>query len=146
MQTRILAALLCGCAGAGIALADTVVINDQVQVRESKVETPKRGLTMDDVEKHFGAPLTRHPTVGGGSKQRPPITRWDYTSFSVFFEGDKVIDSVVRTGETPPAPAAASAPAPSAASTPAPAAVSAPTPSTEPAPTPPVASAPRPSG
>ena len=69
MHTRILAALLCGCAGASTALADTIVVNDQVQIRESQIDRPKRGSTMADVEKHFGAPLTRHPTVGS-----PPIT------------------------------------------------------------------------
>jgi hypothetical protein len=111
MQTRILAALLCGCAVAGSALADTIVVNDQVQVRESQTERPKRGLTMSEVEKHFGAPVTRHPTVGGNGARQPPITRWDYNGFSVFFEGDRVIHAVA-TGEA--APAAAPAPAPSA--------------------------------
>ena len=99
MQTRILAALLCGCALASAAVAETIVVNDEVQVRDSQVDRPKRGLTMDDVEKHFGAPVTRHPAVGGSSPQQPPITRWDYNGFSVFFERDKVIDSVV-TGST----------------------------------------------
>ena len=94
MQTRILAALLCGCAVAGSALADTVVVNDQVQVRDSQVERPKRGLTMSEVEQHFGAPVTRHPAVGGASAHQPPITRWDYNGFSVFFERDRVIDAV----------------------------------------------------
>jgi hypothetical protein len=65
MQTRILAALLCGCAFAGTAVAETIVVNDQVQVRESQIERPKRGSTMDAVEKHFGAPVSRHPTAQG---------------------------------------------------------------------------------
>jgi hypothetical protein len=95
MQIRILAALLCGCVVASAAVADTVVVNDQVQVRESHADVPKRGLTMNDVERHFGAPVTRHPAVGGASAQQPPITRWDYNGFSVFFEHDRVIDSVV---------------------------------------------------
>jgi hypothetical protein len=95
MQIRILAALLCGCALSGAAVAETIVVNDEVRVRESQLERPKRGLTMDEVEKHFGAPVTRHPTVGGSSQQQPPITRWDYSGFSVFFERDRVIDSVV---------------------------------------------------
>jgi hypothetical protein len=99
MQTRILVAFLCSCAAAGSAAADTVVVNDQVQVRESRADVPKRGLTMDEVQKHFGAPVTRHPTVGGGSPHRPPITRWDYNGFSVFFEKDRVIDSVATGGE-----------------------------------------------
>ena len=99
MQIRILAAALCGCALASAAVAETLVVNDAVQVRESQLERPKRGLTMNEVEKQFGAPATRHPTVGGASPQQPPITRWDYNGFSVFFERDKVIDSVV-TGST----------------------------------------------
>jgi len=93
MQTRILAALLCGCAAAGTAVADTVLVNDQVQVRASQLDRPKSGSTMGEVEKHFGAPLTRHPTVG-----KPPITRWDYGAFSVFFEHDRVIHAVVIGG------------------------------------------------
>lgn len=99
MQIRILVALLCGCAVAGSAAAETVVVNDQVQVRESRVDVPRRGLTMDDVQKHFGAPVTRHSAVGGGTPHRPPITRWDYNGFSVFFEKDRVIDSVVTGAE-----------------------------------------------
>jgi hypothetical protein len=98
MQTRILAALLCGCALASAAVAETIVVNDEVQVRDSQLERPKRGLTMDEVEKHFGAPVTRHPAVGGSSPQQPPITRWDYNGFSVVFERERVIDSVVSNG------------------------------------------------
>jgi hypothetical protein len=93
MQVRIIAALLCGCAAASTAVADTVVVNDQVQVRESQTPTPHRGSTMSAVEKQFGAPATRHPTVG-----EPPITRWDYSGFAVFFERDRVIDAVVTGG------------------------------------------------
>jgi len=95
MQTRILAALLCGCALTSAAVAETLVVNDDVQVRDSQLDRPKRGLTMDQVEKQFGAPATRHATVGGSSQAQPPITRWDYNGFSVFFERDRVIDSVV---------------------------------------------------
>ena len=94
MQTRILATLLCGCALASAATAETIVVNNEVQVRDSQLQRPKRGLTMDEVEKAFGAPRTRHPAVGGAPHQ-PPITRWDYNGFSVIFERDRVIDSVV---------------------------------------------------
>ena len=103
MQTRILAALLCGCALASAAVAETIVVNDQVQVRDSQVDRPKRGLTMDEVEKRFGAPATRHPAVGGSSQQQPPITRWDYNGFTVVFERDRVIDAVVTGGSAPTA-------------------------------------------
>ena len=99
MKTRMLAALLAACAaaGTGAAVAETVVVNDQVQVRESQVDRPKRGSTMSEVEKQFGAPVTRHATVGGAAHQ-PPITRWDYNGFSVFFEHDRVIHAVATGG------------------------------------------------
>ena len=102
MQIRTLAALLCGCTLMSAAVAETVAVNDQVQVRESQTPIPKRGSTMGDVEKQFGAPVTRHPTVGGGSPHQPPITRWDYNGFSVVFERDRVIDSVVVSSTAPP--------------------------------------------
>jgi hypothetical protein len=109
MAVRIIAALLCGCAVAGSALADTVVVNDQVQVRDSQIERPKRGVTMAEVEKHFGAPVTRHPAVGGAGAHQPPITRWDYNGFTVVFEHDRVIDAVA-TGAAPASEPAAPAP------------------------------------
>jgi hypothetical protein len=101
MQIRILAALLCGCTLVSAALAETIAVNDQVQVRESQTPMPKRGSTMGDVEKQFGAPVARHPTVGGGSPHQPPITRWDYNGFSVVFERDRVIDSVMVASAAP---------------------------------------------
>lgn len=93
MKTRMLVALLCGCAAAGSAVAETLVVDDHVTLRESTIDRPRRGSTMSDVEKHFGAPSEKHPTVG-----QPPITRWDYAGFSVFFEHDRVIHSVVTSG------------------------------------------------
>ena len=71
------------------AQAETLVVNDQVMLRDSNVERPARGASMKNVEAHFGAPATKHATVGA-----PPITRWDYATFSVFFEGSLVIHSV----------------------------------------------------
>jgi outer membrane protein assembly factor BamE (lipoprotein component of BamABCDE complex) len=95
MQTRTLAVLTLvgGLCFAGAALAETIVVDDQVQVRDSTVDKPKRGVTMSQVEAKFGAPVTKHDAVG-----QPPITRWDYAGFSVFFEHDRVIDSVVTSG------------------------------------------------
>lgn len=101
MQIRILTALLFACAPMCAAVGETVVVNDQVQVRESQVDRPKRGSTMGEVEKRFGAPVTRHPAVGGSSQKQPPITRWDYNGFSVVFERDRVVDTVVTGGEAP---------------------------------------------
>jgi hypothetical protein len=100
---RILLALTCaliyGVGVNSIVNADTVVVDDQVQVRDSSIETPKRGITMSQVESKFGAPSAKHDAVGA-----PPITRWDYPNFAVFFEGDRVIHAVVTAGDTPHAP------------------------------------------
>jgi len=92
MQTRSLVILLCGLATAGAAVAETLVVNDQIQVRESTIERPARGSTMHAVEERFGPPVQRHATVGD-----PPITRWDYNGFSVFFEHDRVIHAVATS-------------------------------------------------
>lgn len=89
MKTRLIALFLCAAAGATVAQAETIVVNDQVAVRESPVERPARGMTMSTVESRFGAPTAKHPTVG-----QPPITRWDYAGFAVFFEKDRVIHAV----------------------------------------------------
>jgi hypothetical protein len=96
MQTRIPVALLCTLVyglGAASAMAETMIIDDQVQVRDSTVEKPKRGTTMAQVEAKFGAPVTKHDAVGA-----PPITRWDYPGFAVFFEHDRVIHAVTTSG------------------------------------------------
>ena len=77
-----------------IALADDVVMpnaSDTPQVAAAPVKLPARGSTMNSVEAAFGAPSQREPAVG-----EPPITRWDYPAFVVYFEHDKVIHSVVK--------------------------------------------------
>jgi hypothetical protein len=88
-MNRSLVLLACLLAPAGAAVAETLVVDDQVQMRDSGVERPHRGATMKAVEDKFGQPSERHATVG-----QPPITRWDYPHFSVFFEKDRVIHAV----------------------------------------------------
>ena len=66
------------------------------QVRQADVPTPSRGMTMRAVEERFGAPEARSPAVG-----QPPITRWDYPGYSVFFEHDRVLHTVVPVEEGP---------------------------------------------
>jgi hypothetical protein len=75
------------------ASAELVVVDGTVQVRPAAVETPRRGMRMPDVEARFGAPESRSPAVGD-----PPISRWQYAGFTVYFEGDIVLHSVVRGG------------------------------------------------
>lgn len=91
MRSAKLLALLIGSALAGGAAAETVVIDGHVQLEQSSVAHPQRGSTMHDVEAKFGTPQKRYPAVG-----KPPITRWDYPAFSVFFEYSRVVHSVVH--------------------------------------------------
>ena len=91
---RVLAAplaLLALGALAPAAHAELLVIDGQVQVRAADVPTPTRGMTMRAVEERFGVPETRSAAVG-----QPPITRWDYPGYSVYFEHDRVLHTVVR--------------------------------------------------
>lgn len=64
-------------------------------------ELPARGQTMQQVQQRLGPPVQRYAPVGGGHPKRPPITRWDYNGYSIFFERDRVIDAVVK-GEPKP--------------------------------------------
>jgi hypothetical protein len=52
---------------------------------------PSRGMSMAKVEAAFGAPTNRVPAVG-----EPPIARWEYPAFVVYFEHDRVLHSVVK--------------------------------------------------
>lgn len=53
-------------------------------------ERPNRGSSMVTVESRYGAPSSRHAAVGD-----PPISRWDYPQFSVYFENDRVLHTVL---------------------------------------------------
>ena len=54
-------------------------------------ECPGRGMSMEMVKQHFGEPRKIHPPVGD-----PPITRWVYKDFSVYFENSHVIHAINR--------------------------------------------------
>lgn len=69
-------------------------------------ETAARGMSMDRVEQAFGRPLEVRGPVGD-----PPITRWVYDGYTVYFEHRHVIHSVVSR-DPPAAPAPSATPAP----------------------------------
>ncbi len=50
---------------------------------------PIRGMKSDQVRANFGMPQTIRNPVGN-----PPIIRWEYSNFVVFFEYDTVIHAV----------------------------------------------------
>ena len=81
----------CACAD-----AETIAVDNGIAVKESDVATPTRGMTMDQVSNKFGAPVSKIPAVG-----TPPISRWEYPGFVVYFEADHVIHSVVSESSAP---------------------------------------------
>lgn len=91
MKTRLALLLLLGAAPLA---AETLLVDDQVQLRPVTIELPSRGSSMATVEARFGAPQSRQAAVG-----QPPITRWDYPGFSVYFEHSHVIHAVAHSDE-----------------------------------------------
>ncbi|MFO7582426.1 hypothetical protein [Guyparkeria sp.] len=60
---------------------------------EAKVSV--HGMTQSQVASRFGEPERRHaPVPATGEHPKPPITRWDYADFSIFFERDIAIHRV----------------------------------------------------
>ena len=82
--------LLAAVLASGLAQAETIAIDNGIAVKESDVATPTRGMTMEQVATKFGPPATKVPAVG-----KPPISRWEYPGFVVYFEFEHVIHSVV---------------------------------------------------
>jgi len=70
--------------------AETVAVGDGIAVKDSDVTTPTRGMSMNEVASKFGAPIAKVPAVG-----QPPISRWEYPGFVVYFEHEHVIHSVI---------------------------------------------------
>lgn len=84
---------------AGVAAADVLVVPEGEPT--PPLVLPAKGASMAQVQSRYGEPRVKRPTVGGNSAEQPPITRWDYDSFVVIFERDKVIDGVIP-GAPPP--------------------------------------------
>jgi hypothetical protein len=82
--------LLAAVFASGLAGAETIAVDTGIAVKESDVATPARGMSMDQVASKFGTPVTKVPAVG-----KPPISRWEYPGFIVYFEATHVIHSVV---------------------------------------------------
>ena len=73
----------------GTAAAETLEMDGVAP--DSNVARPASGMTAANVEAEFGAPDAKVAAVGD-----PPISRWEYKDFVVFFEFDRVIHAVIR--------------------------------------------------
>lgn len=73
------------------AMANAETVNMSGLMPASDDGRPSRGMTQSSVQSKYGQPVTVDSPVG-----EPPITRWVYSDFVVFFEYDKVIHAVLK--------------------------------------------------
>jgi hypothetical protein len=84
-----IAVIVFGLSMAAALPAETLLIERAQKAQVTA--TPARGSTMDTVRAQYGEPTQAHAAVG-----QPPITRWDYPAFAVYFEHQHVINSVLH--------------------------------------------------
>ena len=77
--------------GSSTAVADTLVVDKVRTDAQSAAERPSRGMAQQTVLNRFGEPQSRVPAVG-----EPPISSWVYGNYTVYFEHDRVLHTVVR--------------------------------------------------
>lgn len=99
MTRMVLAPVLAAALAAAFFLAPCRSLSADVllieEVRQSeRMELPQNGRSQADVRARFGQPVTTYPAVGD-----PPITRWDYDGWSVYFEYDLVLFTVLHKGQ-----------------------------------------------
>lgn len=88
MASTLTAALL----AAPLTQADTLEVSVSKQAPElQNISRPHNGMDKADVERIFGAPYAVSGPVG-----EPPITSWNYDKFTVYFEHDTVLHSVLK--------------------------------------------------
>lgn len=69
--------------------AEKLVISVGKQGQEQAQQLPGTGTTKSQVEAKYGPPQEQVPAIG-----HPPISRWVYDDFTVYFEYNHVVHSV----------------------------------------------------
>ena len=95
-MTRIVLALIfTGLAGlfATTSIPADVLLIEEVR-QAGRMKVPENGTKSADVRSRFGEPAKVHQPVGD-----PPITQWEYEHWSVYFEYDLVLFTVLHKGE-----------------------------------------------
>ena len=72
------------------AFSESVALSVAEQGNQS-VQTPRNGQNKENVEAQFGAPIERVNAIG-----EPPISKWIYQDFTVYFEHDTVLHAVLH--------------------------------------------------
>lgn len=71
-------------------IAEEIRIPIGEQAKDQKpIDMPNKGMSKERVKSLFGEPLEEIPAKG-----QPPISRWQYQEFTVYFDGNAVIHCV----------------------------------------------------
>ena len=80
------------------AVADELLIGVGQQAAEmQQVDRPFKGMDRQSVYETFGTPVRQTTPMG-----EPPITSWVFDNFTVYFEYDYVIHTVLHDAESKP--------------------------------------------
>ena len=92
MTRMVLALVIALIAGFSLppALSADVLLIKNVRQAES-MDVPANGMTRGEVRARFGEPVKVHSSVG-----YPPITQWEFDGWSVYFEYDLVLYTVLH--------------------------------------------------
>jgi len=71
--------------------AEVIRIPIGQQTAQEAASLPRTGVTKEKVRQQQGEPLEIQGPTG-----EPAIYRWDYSDFTVYFENDRVIHSVIK--------------------------------------------------
>jgi hypothetical protein len=71
--------------------AEQITLPIGEQTRQSELQLPERGMHKNTVLEDFGDPQEMTSAVG-----EPPISQWRYEEYVVYFEGNWVIQAVVK--------------------------------------------------
>ncbi len=84
--------------GAALATLSLVVVAEEIKLPVGQqaaglqtVERPSRGMSPQQVEARYGAPLNKYGPVG-----TPPISSWEYADYLVYFEYSHVLHTVLK--------------------------------------------------
>lgn len=71
--------------------ADRLLVETVRDSRGGSVDAPRNGQSMEQVVSGHGEPMERLQPVG-----EPPISRWVYEDYTVYFERDRVLHTVLK--------------------------------------------------
>ena len=95
-MTRMVLALVLSLVATFLApreLTADVLLIEEVRQAEN-MELPENGMKKSEVEARFGTPVSKTAAVGD-----PPISSWEYGRWSVYFEYDLVLFTVLHKGQ-----------------------------------------------